>query len=83
MFTKEDIAIALSDALMVHLVAKDSKITQKQEAMRAFGAGLIKEQDSNVTAAESIGNNLAIEHLNKEYSEEFLKLHNKLLVSDK
>ena len=82
-FTKEDIAVALLDALMVHLEAKGRKVTQEQEAIRAFGAGIIKEQDSSEIAAESICNNPAIEHLNKEYGEEFLKLYNQLLVSDK
>ncbi|KJV98586.1 MobA/MobL family protein [Rickettsia amblyommatis] len=82
-FTKEDIAIALSDALIVHLVAKGSKITQEQEVIRAFGAGLIKKQDSSETLAENAINNPAIEHLNKEYGEEFLRLYNQLLVSDK
>jgi ATP-dependent exoDNAse (exonuclease V) alpha subunit len=114
-FTKEDIAIALSDALMVHLVSKASDITKEQEAIRAFGKGLVNEQagggnteqniaanavditaggqagntDSNKTEsstynqAENTTNNSSIEHLNKEYGEEFLRLYNQLLVSDK
>ncbi|WP_218460815.1 AAA family ATPase, partial [Rickettsia sp. TH2014] len=113
--TKEDIAIALSDALMVHLVSKGSDIAKEQEAIRAFGKDLVNEQagggntaqniaenavditaggqagntDSNKTEsstnnqAENTTNNPAIEHLNKEYGEEFLRLYNKLLLSDK
>ncbi|MCX4080039.1 MobA/MobL family protein [Rickettsia rhipicephali] len=90
-FTKEDIAIALSDALMVHLVSKGSNITQEQEAIRAFGKGLVQEQDSSEDAPKSVSNNPAasadnnpaIEYLNKEYGEEFLRPYNQLLVSDK
>lgn len=106
-FTKEDIAIALSDALMVHLVSKDSDIAKQQEAIREFGKGLVQEQDISENAAQNIANdtistttnnqaekavsnqaenttnNPAIEHLNKEYGEEFLRLYNQLLVSDK
>lgn len=106
-FTKEDIAIALSDALMVHLVSKGSDIAKDQEAIRAFGKGLVQEQGSHDNAAQNIANdaagtaagnrventdsnqakestnNPATEHLNKEYGEEFLKLYNKLLLSDK
>lgn len=98
-FTKEDIAIALSDALMVHLVSKGSDIAKEQEAIRAFGKGLVQEQVSNENATKNIANvavgitaegqasdansNPAIEHLNKEYGEEFLRLYNQLLVSDK
>ncbi|MGX8190041.1 hypothetical protein [Rickettsia conorii] len=90
-FTKEDIVIALSDALMVHLVSKGSNIIQEQEAIRAFGKGLVQEQDSSEDAPKSVSNNPAasadnnpaIEHLNKEYGEEFLRLYNQLLVSDK
>lgn len=90
-FTKEDIAIALSDALMVHLVSKGSNISQEQEAIRGFGKGLVQEQGSSEDAPKSVSNNPAenksnnpaIEHLNKEYGEEFLRLYNQLLVSDK
>ncbi|KDO02208.1 MobA/MobL family protein [Rickettsia tamurae] len=98
-FTKKDIAIALSDALMVHLVSKDSDIAKQQEAIRAFGKGLVQEQVGDEDTAQSIKNNSlaravndqadsstnnpAIEHLNKEYGEEFLRLYNQLLVSDK
>lgn len=90
-FTKEDIVIALSDALMAHLVSKGSNIIQEQEAIRAFGKGLVQEQDSSEDAPKSVSNNPAasadnnpaIEHLNKEYGEEFLRLYNQLLVSDK
>ncbi|AFC71710.1 MobA/MobL family protein [Rickettsia australis] len=97
-FTKEDIAIALSDTLMVHLVSKDSDITKQQKAIRAFGRGLVQEQGSSKDAAQNIKNNSvvmaandqadsstnnpAIEHLNKEYGDEFLRLYNQLLVSD-
>ncbi|WP_103897030.1 MobA/MobL family protein [Rickettsia fournieri] len=106
-FTKEDIAIALSDALMVHLVSKGSDIAKEQEAIRAFGKGLVREQVGGENVAQNIANdavaitagtkeqntdsnqtniasnNPAIEHLNKEYGEEFLSLYNQLLVSDK
>ncbi|WP_134820390.1 MobA/MobL family protein [Rickettsia conorii] len=90
-FTKEDIAIVLSDALMVHLVSKSSDIAKEHEAIREFSKGLIQEQDSSENASKSVSNNPvasstnnpAIEHLNKEYGEEFLRLYNQLLVSDK
>jgi ATP-dependent exoDNAse (exonuclease V) alpha subunit len=98
-FTKEDIAIALSDALMVHLVSKDSDLSKQQEAIREFGKGLVNEQVGAAYVAQNIANdtvgitaegqasdannNPAIEHLNKEYGEEFLRLYNQLLVSDK
>jgi ATP-dependent exoDNAse (exonuclease V) alpha subunit len=106
-FTKEDIAIALSDALMVHLVSKGSDITKEQEAIRAFGKELVQEQESHGNTSRNIAkdavgataegraentdsnqvkedaHNPAIEHLNKEYGEEFLRLYNQLLVSDK
>ena len=114
-FTKEDIAIALSDALMVHLVVKDSDIAKEQEAIRAFGKGLVQEQVGGGNTKQNIANdaadiaaggrtekgvnnqvgtatnnqtkeltnNPAIEHLNKEYGEEFLRLYNQLLLSDK
>ncbi|HJD66800.1 MAG TPA: AAA family ATPase, partial [Rickettsia endosymbiont of Bembidion nr. Transversale] len=102
-FTKEDIAIALSDALMVHLVSKESDLAKQQEAIREFGKGLVQEQVSNKNATKNIANdaiegrventdssqvkeitnNPAIEHLNKEYDEEFLRIYNQLLVSDK
>ncbi|WP_241760972.1 AAA family ATPase [Rickettsia endosymbiont of Ixodes scapularis] len=90
-FTKEDIVIALSDALMVHLVSKGNDIAKEQEAIRAFGKGLVQEQGSSADAPQNIDknsvasadNNPAIEHLNKEYGEEFLRLYNQLLVSDK
>ncbi|WP_231569359.1 AAA family ATPase [Rickettsia endosymbiont of Ixodes pacificus] len=99
MFTKEDIAIALSDALMVHLVSKGSDIAKEQEAIREFGKRLVQECGSSENASQNIennsvantandqadsrANNPAIEHLNKEYGEEFLRLYNQLLVSDK
>ncbi|KJW03320.1 mobA/MobL family protein [Rickettsia endosymbiont of Ixodes pacificus] len=102
-FTKEDIAIALSDALMVHLVSKGSDIAKEQEAIREFGKGLVQEQvdGENIAnnsaestsddqakntinkQADSSTNNPTIEHLNKEYGEEFLRLYNQLLLSDK
>ncbi|MGX6960792.1 MAG: MobA/MobL family protein [Rickettsia endosymbiont of Pentastiridius leporinus] len=98
-FTKEDIAIALSDVLIVNLVLKGSDIAKQQEAIRGFGNRLVQEQgtsedtpqniDNNLVTntannqAESTTNNPAIEHLNKEYGEEFLRLYNQLLVSDK
>jgi ATP-dependent exoDNAse (exonuclease V) alpha subunit len=98
-FTKEDIAIALSDALMVHLVSKDSDLAEEQDAIRAFGKSLVQEQVGDENAVQNIennaidttaggqanntANNSAIEHLNKEYGEEFLRLYNQLLVSDK
>lgn len=106
-FTKEDIAIALSDALIVHLVAKDSDIAKEQEDIREFGKGLVQEQAGGRNLAQNIANdvvgttagggtenavsnqagtatnNPAIEHLNKEYGKEFLKLYNQLLLSDK
>ncbi|MFP3011437.1 MAG: MobA/MobL family protein [Rickettsia sp.] len=98
-FTKEDIAIALSDALMVHLVSKDSDLAKQQEAIREFGKELVQEQGTSEDTPQNIDNNLvastannqvdsstnnpAIEHLNKEYGEEFLRLYNQLLVSDK
>ncbi|WP_245969266.1 hypothetical protein [Candidatus Rickettsia colombianensi] len=76
---------------MVHLVLKGSNITQEQAAIRAFGKGLVQEQGSSEDASKSLSNNPAtstahnpaIEHLNKEYGEEFLRLYNQLLVSDK
>lgn len=102
-FTKEDIAIALSDALMVHLVSKGSDIAKEQEVIRAFGKGLVNEQvgggnteqnivndaagnrveNTDSSQVKETTNNPAIEHLNKEYGEEFLRLYNQLLVSDK
>ncbi|MFP3013127.1 MAG: MobA/MobL family protein, partial [Rickettsia sp.] len=114
-FTKEDIAIALSDALMVHLVSKGSDIVTEQEAIRAFGKGLVNEQvgggntEQNIAngviattahnqlentvnnpvgssannQTEDTTNNPSLEHLNKEYGEEFLRLYNQLLLSDK
>ncbi|MFV9890614.1 MAG: MobA/MobL family protein [Rickettsia conorii subsp. raoultii] len=114
-FTKEDIAIALSDALMVHLVSKGSDIVTEQEAIRAFGKGLVNEQvgggntEQNIAngviattahnqlentvnnqvgssannQTENTTNNPSLEHLNKEYGEEFLRLYNQLLLSDK
>lgn len=99
-FTKEDIAIALSDALMVHLVSKGSDIAKEQEAIREFGNRLVCEQGISEDASQNIDSNLAanivnnqtenttnnhpaIEHLNKEYGEEFLRIYNQLLVSDK
>ncbi|KJW03717.1 MobA/MobL family protein, partial [Rickettsia argasii] len=106
-FTKEDIAIALSDALMVHLVSKDSDIAKDQEAIREFSKGLVQEQVGGENTAQNIANdavaitagtkerntdinhtnrtsnNSSIEHLNKEYGEEFLRLYNQLLLSDK
>nr|WP_305808581.1 AAA family ATPase [Rickettsia endosymbiont of Ixodes scapularis] len=98
-FTKEDIAIALSDALMVHLVSKGSNVAKEQEAIREFGKGLVQECSSSENASQNIennsvantandqadsrANNPAIEHLNKEYGEEFLRLYNQLLISDK
>lgn len=106
-FTKEDIAIALSDALMVHLVSKGSDIAKEQEAIRSFGKGLVQEQGSLGSTSQNIANdalgasaesraenadssqvketsnNPAIEHLNKEYGEEFLRLYNQLSLSDK
>lgn len=57
MFTKEDIAIALSDALMVHLVSKDSDLAKQQEAIREFGKGLVQEQVSGENAAKNIASN--------------------------
>ncbi|MCC8467262.1 MAG: hypothetical protein LN589_00620 [Rickettsia endosymbiont of Eriopis connexa] len=92
---------------VVHLVSKDSDIAKQQEAIRAFGKGLVQEQVGDENAAQNITNdaagitagtqekntnnnqtenttnNPAIEHLNKEYGEEFLRLYNQLLVSDK
>ncbi|KJW01953.1 MobA/MobL family protein, partial [Rickettsia argasii] len=106
-FTKEDIAIALSDALMVHLVSKGSDLAKEQDAIREFGKGFVQEQvggentvqniandaaeitagipekNTNNNQAENTTNNSSIEHLNKEYGEEFLRLYNQLLVSDK
>ncbi|GAA5253105.1 MobA/MobL family protein [Candidatus Rickettsia kedanie] len=55
-FTKEDIAIALSDALMVHLVSKDSDIAKEQEAIREFGKGLVQEQVGAAYAEQNIAN---------------------------
>lgn len=114
-FTKEDIAIALSDALMVHLVSKNSDLAKEQKAIREFGKGLVQEQAGGGNTKQNIANdaadiaagggtenavnnqvgiatnnqtkeltnNPAIEHLNKEYGEEFLRLYNQLLLSDK
>lgn len=106
-FTKEDIAIALSDVLMVDLVSKGSDIAKQQEVIREFSKGLINEQVGDENAAQNIANdtvgitagnqakdtdnnqvdtspnNQDIEHLNTEYGEEFLRLYNQLLVSDK
>ncbi|MCZ6902477.1 MAG: hypothetical protein O7C62_08140, partial [Rickettsia endosymbiont of Ixodes persulcatus] len=64
-------------ALMVHLVSKGSNISQEQEAIRGFGKGLVQSSED---APKSVSNNPAIEHLNKEYGEEFLRLYNQLLV---
>lgn len=99
MFTKEDVAIALSDALMVHLLSKGSDVAKEQEAIREFGKGLVQECGSSENVSQNIennsvantandqadsrANNPAIEHLNNEYGEEFLRLYNQLLVSDK
>ncbi|MCZ6913537.1 MAG: AAA family ATPase [Rickettsia endosymbiont of Ixodes persulcatus] len=51
-----------------------------QEAIRGFGKGLVQSSED---APKSVSNNPAIEHLNKEYGEEFLRLYNQLLVYDK
>ncbi|MFP3012227.1 MAG: MobA/MobL family protein, partial [Rickettsia sp.] len=106
-FTKEDIAIALSDVLMIDLVSKDSDLANQKEAIREFGKGLVNEQVGDENAAQNIANDVVritagtqekntdsnqagssvhnpdIEYLNKEYGEEFLRLYNQLLVSDK
>ncbi|HJD66801.1 MAG TPA: AAA family ATPase, partial [Rickettsia endosymbiont of Bembidion nr. Transversale] len=110
-FTKEDIAIALSDVLMVDLVSKDSDLAKQQEVIREFGKGLVQEQVGGENVAQNATQNIAndtvgitavtqeknidsnqagssvhnpdIEYLNKEYGEEFLRLYNQLLISDK
>ncbi|WP_236682737.1 hypothetical protein [Rickettsia felis] len=46
----------------------------------AAGGGAENTDSSQV---KETTNNPAIEHLNKEYGEEFLRLYNQLLVSDK
>lgn len=55
-----------------------NNINQKQEAIRAFGKGLVQGQDDSKNASKAIrnnsaemaGNNPAIEYLYKEHGEE-------------
>lgn len=90
-FTKEDIAIALSDALMIDIGIKQEAKLEDIEVVREFSKSLIakqgvediienKEDQNKIKSISDVRN---IEGLNEQYVKEFMKLYEVLLHSDK
>ncbi|HJD60568.1 MAG TPA: MobA/MobL family protein [Rickettsia endosymbiont of Omalisus fontisbellaquei] len=89
-FTKEDIAIVLSDALMINIGAEQEVKLKDIEAVREFSKSLVIKQEvekiknkKDKNKIKSIGDIWNIQGLNEQYALEFMKLYEMLLHSDK